>query len=206
MHYRFLIIIAALCLFLNTAPAWTGDDGVPLSGFFALCAHGSAQEVSQALLQDNNPNQTDPAHGDITPLQLAGGNNPDPEVITLLLQAGAHIDVQGKTYKRTALHLAVLFNSNPVPIIKALSAGQPDFSLEDSRHNTALSYAIAGKLEGNAFSGIPRDEVILALLESGAGLTTRPRTLISTITPWPHIWALFIETAERLLTRCWRPC
>ena len=174
MHYRFLIIIAALCLFLNTAPAWTGDDGVPLSGFFALCAHGSAQEVSQALLQDNNPNQTDPAHGDITPLQLAGGNNPDPEVITLLLQAGAHIDVQGKTYKRTALHLAVLFNSNPVPIIKALSAGQPDFSLEDSRHNTALSYAIAGKLEGNAFSGIPRDEVILALLESGAGLYDGP--------------------------------
>lgn len=148
---------------------------VPLKGFYLICAHGKKAEVEKALKAGADPNAGDPEHGGTPPLTLAAGANPDPAVITVLLKAGADINHIGKNYQRTALHQAILFNKNALPVVKVLLKGKPDLYVIDRQENTALEYAIAGKVgKNNVFDGKPREDIMLVLLDAA---TTLPFTL-----------------------------
>lgn len=140
---------------------------VPLKGFYLICAHGTNAEVQKALKSGAEPNLGDPEHGGTPPLTMAAGNNPDAAVIATLLKAGADINHRGKNYHRTALHQAILFNPNALPVVKALLKGNPDLYVIDVQDNTALEYAIAGKTGKNGvFDGQPREDIMIVLLDA----------------------------------------
>ena len=144
----------------------------PYTGFFLVCASGTTADMEAALAQGADPNAVDPGHGDISALSVAAMNNPDPGVVRALLRAGAAIDAKGKGYGRTALHMAVLFNPRP-DVIKAIVDGGPDLEIPDQDMETALSYAIKGKLSDGYLSGYPNDEIILLLLEAASRLPAK---------------------------------
>lgn len=143
-------------------------------GFFLLCAKGSAAEVRKALMDEDNPvdpNAQDPERGGTTALQDAARSNPDPEVIRILIKAGANPDAQGQVYKRTALHLAVMYNPDPVPVIKALLQNGANPDLYDFTPWTPLQNAINGRVheQSRRFMG-PENDIILTLVEGGASM------------------------------------
>ena len=141
----------------------------PLTGFSALCAVGTADEVRRGLEEGVDLGAGDPAYGGIPPLAIAAGQNPDPAVIDVLLEAGAEINFAGRRYKRTALHMAVLFNPDAAQVVAALIRGGAVYELEDNEGVTALGYAIRGKQEGRKnFSGVPNDEVVAAMVAAMA--------------------------------------
>lgn len=148
------------------------EGGTPFTGFHLLCAIGDAAHVKQAIADGADVNAGDPDHGMTPPLAIAAGNNPDPGVIEALLEAGADIDFSGKTYRRTAMHMSVLFNPDPVPVAKALLKGKPTFEKMDAGDETALGYAIKGAtVENNFFSGIPNDDLVAVIVDAGASAT-----------------------------------
>jgi ankyrin repeat protein len=74
-----------------------------------------------------------------TPLMWAAYDNPDPEVIITLLQAGADIKAQN-VYGVTALMCAAETNTNPGVIITLLKAGA-DAKVKNKKGHTAFDYA-----------------------------------------------------------------
>ena len=95
---------------------------------------------------------------DWTPLHLAAEGNPDPEVIRVLLAAGADASARAY-YGQTPLHLAAA-NGNPAVAAALLEAGA-DVSAREWMGRTPLHAAAAA-------NGNPA--VIDLLLEAGAGL------------------------------------
>lgn len=140
----------------------------PLTGFFLTCAQGSASDVQAALQNGADPGKGDPDHGQMPPLAMAAGNNPDPAVIALLIKAGAHVNQQGQVYGRSPLHQAVLFNPNGLAVVKALLEHKADIYAQDIRDNTALDYAIDGTVRNDHFDGTPREDMMLLLLQSAS--------------------------------------
>lgn len=140
---------------------------VPLEGFFLLCSEGSAKDVQKALDAGADPQAGDPAHGGTPPLSMAAGKNQDPDVIRVLLKAGANVNHVGKNYGRTALHQAVLFNANAIPVVKALlESPEIDLFVFDIKESIPLDYAIDGTITGDFFDGKPREDLILVLLKA----------------------------------------
>lgn len=144
----------------------------PFTGFFLVCAAGSAADMEAALAAGADPNAADPEHQGMPALTVAAAHNPDPGVIAALLKAGADIDARGRVYGRTALHMAVVFNPRP-EVIKALLAGGPDLEVPDREMETALGYALKGKLSGEFFVGYPDEEILLLLLRAAAALPAK---------------------------------
>ena len=141
-------------------------EKVPFRGFFLIAFVGSAADMEKALQAGADPNAGDPDHGGTPPLSLAAGSNQDPGVITALIKAGANVNHVGKYYQRTPLHMAVIFNKNPVPVVQALLAAKPNIYLNDTQYMTPLEYAIAGTIQGDSFDGVPRHDIILTLLQA----------------------------------------
>ena len=59
--------------------------------FIKLCRTGTAQQVEQAIKAGANVNAKDK---DVTALMFAAKNNPNPEVITVLVKAGANLNAK----------------------------------------------------------------------------------------------------------------
>ncbi len=138
-------------------------------GFYLLCATGSAAQVAEALKNGADARVPDKERGNTTALHDAAARNPDPDVIRLLLAAGADPNAQGNMYKRTPVHQAVLFSPNAGPVIRALAEGKPDFNIIDRVLETALQTAIDGRFDQQTGMSLgPHSESILALVESGA--------------------------------------
>ena len=82
-----------------------------------------------------------------TPLMIAAGNNPNPEVLKVLIEAGADVNAQNKDGS-TPLILAALRNTNPEVLTALLEAGA-DAKVKDDEGKRALDYAMENeKLEG----------------------------------------------------------
>jgi ankyrin repeat protein len=75
----------------------------------------------------------------MTALMIAAANNPNPEVITTLLNAGAEVNA-GDTDGRTVLMWAAQDNKNSEVITALLNAGA-DGKLKSSAGKTAFDYA-----------------------------------------------------------------
>ena len=59
----------------------------------------------------------------LTPLHSAAAYNSNPEIVEILLQAGAAIDTKIVLIGWTPLHAAAAYNSNPKIIVSLLNAG-----------------------------------------------------------------------------------
>ena len=96
-----------------------------------------------------------------TPLHVAARHNTRPEVVALLIKAGADVDAKGK-HGRTPLHRAARSNENP-EIVELLVKSGLDVDTRNSFGRTPLHYA--------ADNGNP--EVLTVLLEAGANVNAR---------------------------------
>jgi len=93
-----------------------------------------------------------------TPLHTAATHSDNPEVIRLLIDAGADLEAKFEVNGMTPLHWAALFNPNP-EIFKALLEAGADLQAVAAGSQTALSFAC----NGNASY-----EVVKLLLDAGA--------------------------------------
>ena len=108
---------------------------------------------------DTSRSQLEVKDGDgNTQLHWAAGSNPDPEVITALVEAGADVKAQGGD-GYTPLHVAALNNSNPEVIAALLKAGADLKAVTHKHGNMPLHDAAWNN---------SNPEVLAALLKAGA--------------------------------------
>ena len=117
--------------------------------------------VKQLIADGVDVNESD--DWGFSPLHFAAAFNDEPDVISLLLDAGADLNARDKEWKATPLHWAAWSNDNP-GIIIALLDGGADLNSRDGRNSTPLH--AAAEQSNNP-------DVILALLDSGADTDLR---------------------------------
>ena len=120
-----------------------------------------ADSVAKLVQQGADVNATD-SFG-LTPLMRAALFNPNAEIITVLVEAGADIFAREPQYKSTALQLAA--NHNPsAKVIEALVAAGSDIHDVNYLGETALVMAVNS---GND------TKVISALIRAGSDVNAR---------------------------------
>jgi ankyrin repeat protein len=141
------------------------------TNFFQLAQSGTAQDVQAAISKGadvNAPDKTDPRQK--TPLMYAARFNPNPEVITVLLKAGAKIEAHDPGNGSTPLMHAAYNNPNPEVITTLLKAGA-NIEARDFFGGTPLIVAAMGN---------KNSEVITVLLKAGADIEARDTDFGST--------------------------
>ncbi|MGA9135771.1 MAG: ankyrin repeat domain-containing protein [Candidatus Sulfotelmatobacter sp.] len=144
---RILIAVVLAGLLAASAYAQTTD-------FFELVKSGTPQDVQAAI--DQGADVIAQGKYGYTPLMLAANNNPNSEVITILLKAGAEINAQDID-GNTAL-MGAAGNNNPAVITTLLNVGA-DINVSNKMGMTALMAAAW-------YNQNP--EVIAILLKAGA--------------------------------------
>nr|MCR4819145.1 ankyrin repeat domain-containing protein [Fretibacterium sp.] len=158
-----MIFLSVLLVFCMTAAAWgamTDED------FAGLCKKGSVQEIRNALLKEANINAKD--EDGWTALMAAAANN-KPEVVSLLLKAGADVNAMDQ-YGGSALMAAAANNRNPEVISLLLKAGA-DVNAEIA---SGLFEGMTVLMVAAANNSNP--EVISLLLQAGADVGTTIRS------------------------------
>jgi uncharacterized protein len=106
---------------------------------FSLCvAIGTPQQIQAAITNGVDVNAADLQYG-ITPVMSAANNNTNPEVIALLIRAGANVNAADNEGS-TPLMKAAAYNPNPA-VITALLKGGADAKAKNKLGQTALDYA-----------------------------------------------------------------
>lgn len=124
------------------------------------------------------------AVGDGTYLHLAAQYNANPEVIDLLIKAGAKVNERG-LIELTPLHLAAIYCSNPA-VIEALIKAGADVNAKDKRGLTPLH-------EAAHMSANP--DIIKALVKAGADVNAKE---IDSMSPLHE--AVRTDTAPGIIT------
>ena len=138
MEKRIVVVVVAFLFAQASAYAQTTDLGVVIGG--------TPQDVQAAIDKGADVNARS---GSETPLILAAWHNPNPDVITTLLRAGADINARNKNGS-TVLMAAAGFNQNPEVITTLLRAGA-DGKAKSNEGKTAFDYAQYNeKLKGTA--------------------------------------------------------
>jgi len=106
--------------------------------FYNLLQSGTPEQVQKEVDAGADVNAQEDTLG-FTPLMWAAGLNPNPEVISVLLKAGAHINAR-VAGGMTPLMWAVARNRNPEVIAALLDAGA-DAKAKDRQGRTAFYYA-----------------------------------------------------------------
>ncbi|MGO8693737.1 MAG: ankyrin repeat domain-containing protein [Rectinemataceae bacterium] len=132
---------------------------------FELVKTGSLQDVKAAVDKGADVNARDPANG-WTPLMYAARYNQNPEVLNVLLKAGAKVDARADDGS-TPLMCAALINANPEVISALLKAGADVNARSKGQGWTALICAAS-------FNDNP--EVIATLLRAGANEKVKDST------------------------------
>jgi len=145
-----IIFVAILSFFtLSSTSAQTAN-------FRELVKTGTPLDVQAAITKGADVNAQDKDESSTTPLMLAAAFNPNPEVITILINAGADIQAQsGDGF--TALMCAAANNKNPEMITILINAGA-DIQAQSGDGFTALMCAVNNQ----------NPEGITTLLKAGA--------------------------------------
>jgi beta-lactamase regulating signal transducer with metallopeptidase domain len=142
--------------------AFLGADLEPLSrapttSLFEVVRAGTPRQVQEAIDRCADVNEYSPQWHTV-PLRLAAAYNENPDVLTVLINAGA--DTRANTAGVTALMAAAWSNTNPRVIQRLLDSGvDVDSQNAEICYRTALMFAA----EHN-----PNPTMLLALLEGGA--------------------------------------
>lgn len=127
-----LVVIIGSCLFLfllhgdgesvNPQVARRLKTGnVSQEDFAKICIEGTVEQVKVAIANGNVDVNAQSGPNGMPPLMWAAGNN-DPEIIKVLLQAGANINGKDKDYKRGAL-VGTVNTGNPEMVTALVKAG-----------------------------------------------------------------------------------
>lgn len=154
--------------------------------FFELCKTGTVEQVRAAIAAGADVNAIGGRY-DLTPLMYAASGNPDPEVITVLLKAGAEVNARDRlirqaggsfnpkampaqvkvsakaNYGMTPLMFAAQSNPNPEAIGVLLKAGA-DINAKHPDGSTMLVIAAAAN---------PNPRAIEALVTAGADVNAK---------------------------------
>lgn len=137
--------------------------------FFSLVQTGTPEQVQAAIKAGANVSDRDEYHGGMTPLMYAAGKNENPNVITILLNAGAEIN-ERDNIGMTPLMYAAWLNKNPAVALALLNAGA-NAKLTTNQNWTALNYAEKNfKLKGTS----AYDELKKATLTINTPTTNHP--------------------------------
>ena len=152
-------LVGSLFLSASVAVAADCDSDSSSEDFFQ---NATAQIVEECIQKGQiDINRRDDEY-DGTPLHWAAANNPEPAVISALLEAGA--DINGRDEEGgTPLHAAAAFNPEPAVISTLLEAGA-DINSRTENGSTPLHAAALNN---------PEPAVISALLEAGADINSR---------------------------------
>jgi ankyrin repeat protein len=110
--------------------------------FFTICRYGSLRKVNDAIKAGADVNMGI-KYGHGTPLMWAISDNSNPEVITALIEAGAHVNDIGPA-GRTPLMFAAKKNTNPEVIITLLKYGA-DAKAKDNGGRSVMDIAKENK-------------------------------------------------------------
>jgi len=160
-----LVVCSALCVFITLVSC-----GHAL--FEELVEHGTPAEVQEAIDRGANVNQRDWNNG-ATPIVFAAQDNPDPEVLEVLVLAGAKLDNRD-SQGETPLFDAARSNPNPEVTSFLLKAGAK-IDDRDKRGRTPLIEAARRN---------PNPKVIMTLLKAGAKVNEVDNERMS-----PLMWA-----------------
>ena len=178
-----IVILMVICLVLflchkgiTNANIITTEDA---DKFVNLCAYSSPEEIQSALnngadvfVEGRVSFEIDPSHeteARMNPLMAASLLNSDPEVIKILLNAGANVNAINNNEVRylpsgmTALMYAAMKNSNPEVLRVLIEAGaQVEQSTKNREDVNALYFAVSVN---------PNLEILNILLNAGANVS-----------------------------------
>ena len=133
-HKLFLTVFICALLAGPASAAMSDKD------FFRLCQKGSLQEIVEAIEGGADVNARTQDHDWATPLMWAL-ENPDPEVITVLVKAGADVNVQDG-YGVTPLIRAMRYDPNPEVIAALINAGAEDVLIKPGGKETSVGHGV----------------------------------------------------------------
>lgn len=114
------------------------DAPVEKKSFVAMCADASPEEIHERLSEGVDVNEKN--HNGMTALMNAAMHNDNPEVIRVLIDAGAKVNaVNMNSSGNTALIFAAMYN-NP-DAVKALIDNGADITTTNTEGKTAYDYA-----------------------------------------------------------------
>lgn len=122
--------------YLKAPPSVRAGSPGQTTDLFALIRTGTLQDLQAAISNGADVNAQDRAGW--TSLMLAAWYNQNPDIVRILLKAGA--DVNAQVNGTTALMFAAMLNSNPEVITALLNAGA-DVKAKNIWGQTALDYA-----------------------------------------------------------------
>ncbi len=151
MRRRILVAVLLALFIAASACAQTKD-------FINLVVRGTPQDVQASLDKGADVNARDPKG--LTPLLTAAAYNTNPEVVAVLVEAGADTEARDSIHGSNALMWAARLNQNPDVVTALLNAGA----------NLNAQSTLAGKtaLEWAADRGVNPAGMILVLLKAGA--------------------------------------
>jgi uncharacterized protein len=147
-----LLLVAIVLAGCASSSKVTGAD----KDFFALVSYGTPDEVGAALSNDAKVDSHD--QQGLSPLMLTAWHNSNPQVVSVLLQAGAKLDERTAKKGSTPLMFAACYSRNPEVISVLIHAGAK-IDGQDKNGETPLMYAAWGN---------PNPEAISILLDAGA--------------------------------------
>ena len=107
--------------------------------FVSMCADSSPEEISEKISEGVDVNERN--HNGMTALMNAAMHNDNPEVIHVLIEAGAKVNAKNMNSSgNTALIFAAMYNSPEV--VKALIESGADITVTNSEGMTAYDYAL----------------------------------------------------------------
>lgn len=146
-------VVAAVLAVLMAASAYAQT-----TDFINLVVRGTTQDVQAALDKGADVNARD--RNGLTPLLTAAAYNTNPEVVVVLVEAGADTEARDSVHGSTALMWAARLNQNPDVITALLKAGANLNAQSTLAGKTALAWA--------ADRGANPAGMILVLLKAGA--------------------------------------
>ncbi|MGO9309038.1 MAG: ankyrin repeat domain-containing protein [Spirochaetia bacterium] len=153
--------------------------------FFELVQTGTPQQVQTAISQGADVNAQE---NGVTVLMYAAQFNTDPEVVTILLNAGANVKARPNR-DATALLLAARYNPNPEVITRLLKAGA---NPQDVNMLGQTALMVAARYN-------PNPQVIMVLMNAGANVKASDETYHMTALMYAAEFSTNPGTVEALL-------